>query len=222
MKKILKLKEIVIDKMVYPRQKWNWKTVYDYQESMRAGAIFPLITVALFNRKYYLLDGRHRLEALKNLKEKYTQAEVLKNLSKKEIYIEAVKRNIGHGMQFSVIDKVKISLRLEKLEYSKEDISKLIQIPIDKLDMFTADRVTNTISGEIIYLKAPVKHLVGRAVIENFDNVQDKFIGASQLVILDELINLLENNLMDLENDEVFIRLKRIKVLLRNVRRIRK
>lgn len=222
MKKILKLKEIVIDKMVYPRQKWNWKTVYDYQESMRVGAIFPLITVALFNRRYYLLDGRHRLEALKNLKEKYTQTEVLKNLSKREIYIEAIKRNIGHGMQFSVIDKVKISLRLEKMEYSKEDISKLIQIPIDKLDMFTSDRVTNTISGEIIYLKAPVKHLVGKSVIENFDNVQDKFVGASQLVILDELINLLENNLMDLKNQEVFIRLKRIKVLLRNVRRKRK
>ena len=82
----VKLNEVFFDEELYPRSKYSWQTAYDYAQSMRVGAKFPPIILALFNNKKYLVDGKHRIEALKLLKKESVKAIVHTGWSKEKIF----------------------------------------------------------------------------------------------------------------------------------------
>jgi len=84
---VLPITQVIEDESVYPRCNWGWQTAYDYQMSMKAGAEFPPIVVAEFRGKTILVDGKHRLVAYKHNKVEHIQCEVLKGLSKNQIYL---------------------------------------------------------------------------------------------------------------------------------------
>ena len=212
--KLLKIKQIKIDESIYPRNKWGWQTSYDYAESMKTGAQFPAILVGLANSQYYLIDGRHRLEALKMNKKDHVQAEILRGLSKKEMFVEAIKRNIQHGRQLSMQDKIKVAARLKDLNFTPAKISELVQIPSGKLKQFIAERVTNTLNGDRVILKAPVKNMGDKSVSDDFDNIQDSISSHSQGSILDQVITILENELLDFKNKAVKRKLNRLAYLV--------
>lgn len=199
MKRLVKIKEIKFEQKFYPRFKYNWQVAYDYSQSMKAGANFPPITIALYKKKYYLIDGKHRIEAFKICKEEYIQAEILKNLSANEIYIEAIKKNINHGYAFSPKEKRDIVLRLQDMRYDAVAISDLVRIPVGKLNPFVADRLVRDISGEVV-VKSPLKHLAGGSFDFDVGNTQNIFNAKSQLHLLGQIINILDNGLMDLED----------------------
>lgn len=198
--------------------KCNWLTTYDYAESMKAGAKFPPITVALYKRGYYLVDGRHRLEATKSNKEKYIDAEVKKGLSAKEIYLLAVKMNIGHGRQFSVQEKANIILKLKDMNYNISQISQIVSIPLTSIQSFMTNRITNTISGKQVILKAPIKKLKDQPVEENINYEQDMFSASSQIQIIEQLIRLIENNWLDIENEQILNKLEKLSNLLESIK----
>jgi hypothetical protein len=57
----IKLTDVVWDKEIYPRERWNTATIERYADALEAGAQFPpIILEAGTNR---LLDGKHRTEA---------------------------------------------------------------------------------------------------------------------------------------------------------------
>lgn len=212
--KLLKLKSIQINEKLYPRVKCSWQTTYDYAESMKAGAKFPPIIVALYKGNYYLVDGRHRLEAYRLNKEEYVQAEVMRNKTEHQIYLEAVKRNISHGRPFSVQEKVGIIKRLQDIDYDLDKISKIVNIPVKRIKQFIVTKVTSTLSGEPVILKAPLEHFAGIQVSDDFEQRQDKFSAHSQIDLLDQTINLLENELIDLTDDEVVKKLEKLALLI--------
>lgn len=216
--KILSLNQIKLDETIYPRALYYWQTAYEYSEAIKAGAKFPPITVAKIknlHEKYFLIDGRHRLEAIKMNKGKYISAEILKEMTKDQAYVEAIKRNIIHGKRFNVSEKARIIAKLEDLNYKPAEISKLVQIPAEKLSTFVASRMTYDMAGEKVILKSPLRHLAGKNTNKNIEYIQAPISsGQSQIKILNDLINLLENNLIDKKNKQVKIRLKRISVLI--------
>jgi len=202
--KILGIEEIKVDEKNYPRNKWSWQTSWDYANSMRAGSEFPPIEVAMLRRRYFLVDGRHRLEANRMNKEVHIQATINRRIkTTKSLYIESVKRNIANGRQFSVQDKIQIYVRLKDMRMKDAEISRLIQVPLDKLDAFTYNKITNTYTGDTIVLKAPLKNMGGTTVRQSLEQEQQVFSSHSQISILDELITLLRNKYIDLENKEV-------------------
>lgn len=215
--KLLKIEEIKIDEKLYPRIKYSWQTAYDYAESMKSGARFPPVTVALCKGNYYLVDGRHRIEAYKTNKKKEVYAEILGNKTEKEIYLEAVKRNIAHGRQFSIQERVGVIKRLKDMHYDLGKIAEIVNIPLDKVKQFLVTKITNNISGEPIILKAPLEHFAGVTVQDNFDSIQNKMIGHSQVELLDELISLLENKLIDTTDMQVLKKLEKLAILLQSL-----
>ena len=86
----VKLNEIVFDEELYPRSMYNWQTGYDYSQSMKVGAKFPDIILALYKGKKYLVDGKHRIEATKLLKKDSISAIVHTGWNRERIYKEAV------------------------------------------------------------------------------------------------------------------------------------
>lgn len=62
----IEIKNIVIDKEIYPRQQTSTKTVDEYAEALQTGDVFPAIV--LEKDTNLLLDGMHRLQAHKKAK----------------------------------------------------------------------------------------------------------------------------------------------------------
>jgi hypothetical protein len=140
-RQILKISEIVIESKLYPRMEVDSETSKRYAEAMESGADFPPITVAERNKKYYLVDGKHRLDAYEINKKDIVDVEVLIGLTEKEIFIESVKRNIGHGRPFSEEDINEIKITLEDFNLGIEQVSEIVRIPITKLKPFVAKEI---------------------------------------------------------------------------------
>jgi hypothetical protein len=172
-----------------------------YSEAMKSGAKFPPLTIAKCKEdgKIYCVDGFHRTDALKNLKEEYAECENLGELTKHEIYIESIKRNITHGRQFSSQERTRIILTLEKWNLSQEAISEIVRIPTTELKSFVAKRITRiTETEEEIALKSPLRHLAGLEV-SNLDE-QQPFANRNQIQMLEGLIALVKNNWINLDS----------------------
>jgi hypothetical protein len=213
---ILKIKDIIQDKELYPRINHNWITVYDYSQSIKAGAKFPPITVALFNNKYYLIDGKHRIEAIKVLKIKYIKAEIIKGLSKKQIYEEAVKRNVIHGRVFSPYEKRNIILRLREMKYDMKLISKIIMIPPESLEKFTYKKITSHYTtGDPIVVKAPLENITETGYEGDIETLQRIINVGDQINLLKQVNLFFENKFFDMKNQTVVIELKKLKKLIR-------
>jgi ParB-like chromosome segregation protein Spo0J len=206
--KILSIEEIKTIPELYPRTKVDWLTAYDYSQKMRAGEVFPPITVAHYNNEYILVDGWHRIEALKILGEKYIRATVIKVKDEREIFVQAVKLNITHGRPLSPYEKALIIKRLGEMNFTKEEISQIVKIPLDKIEKFVVERVRKVTVGtetkEVV-----LKKIISKVELpEDFDTeLQESLSVRTQVKLLDELIVLLENNLIEIENDKVKERL---------------
>jgi len=217
--KILKIEDINIEEEYYPRTKCYWQTSYKYSQIMQAGTEFPPIEVAVIRRRFYLVDGRHRMEAHKLNKEEFIQAVINPNIRNfKQLYIEAVKRNVKHGEPLTVQDRTKIALKLQKMNFKDVEISRLIGVPVQKLEKYIADRVTNTVTGKTITLKPATSHVKDELVSENVEYAQENLSGIPQTKLLDDIIDLLDSSLIDLNNEKVVEKLGKIKELLKKLK----
>jgi hypothetical protein len=228
--KQVKLKDIVFDKELYPRENPNWLTAYNYSENMKQGAIFPPITLALFKKKLYLIDGKHRVDAKgmlikdKNLNDKKLQsnlisAEVYIGWDMKRMFEEAIKRNIAHGKALSPYEKRKIALKLRGMSYADSEISGLIQVPLGRLNNFVAQRLTSTLTGEAI-VKNPMRHFAKEGFnmdLEDLEEQQSGLEGSSQITLLNDLIYLFENNLIDFQDKVIVRSIKKLKTILQGI-----
>ena len=70
---LVKRSEIVFDEDCYPRDQSMDIIGYTYYESMKAGVKFPPIVVAQFEGKFILVDGWHRVEAHRRMKNDYIE-----------------------------------------------------------------------------------------------------------------------------------------------------
>ncbi len=216
---LLKISQIKRRDDLYPRNQTNYITTLRYSSALQTGAVFPPITVAKVKRTYILIDGAHRIDANRMNKEPYIEAEILENLSEKEMFIEAVRRNSEHGLQYSAQEVAKMVLKLRELKVSKNKISELVRIPNDRLKAFMAKRMVRIIGDRggdkgVDILKSELKHLAGTTQ-GKLD--QKKFIGMGQVQIINDLINLIERDLIDWDNKSVARKLKKLYTLLSNI-----
>jgi len=211
--KLLDIKQIFIDETIYPRSQWSWQTSYDYQQSMKVGVKFPPIVVNLYAGKYYLIDGMHRMKAYLSNKIPSIKCEVLKLKSVEEMFKECILRNIGNGRPLSCQDKALIIGKLRSMDISYPEISVIIQMPVDKVEQFAAQRITNSITGEEIYIKSPLIGIDG--LIENdFNSKQKIFSATSESQLISQMRTLLEMKKVNLKNPKTLNDLKIIHKLI--------
>lgn len=217
MAQILKIKDLVRDINMYPRHQVNEIIVYKYAMAMKAGARFPPVIAAQLKNKYFLLDGWHRVEALHMNKEQYVQAEILTGLTKDEMFIEAVRRNVTHGHQLTSSEIAKAISRMQGMKISTIEISKIIHIPTDKIEPFMAKRITNTVTGEVVFLKKGVTNMAGTIMSsQNAIDVQ-ALGGLSQNELLSDLIMIVKNGWLKIDNKVILAKAKTLYNLLSNI-----
>ena len=216
--KKVRIADIVFDLDLYPRVAHYWQTSYQYKEEMLSGARFPPITLALLDNKLILVDGKHRLEAVKSLKQEFIEADILEGLDRKQIYLEAIKRNIAHGQKLSPFEKRKAILKLRELKLSPSEISRLIQVPESNLQHFVGQRLISSTTGEEIIGKSGVKHLAGKTFsgskLREIEVYQLPINFRNQVDLLDRVIELFESGMIDKKNIAVLERIERLTNLL--------
>jgi len=229
--KKLDLDKVIVDPELYPRDQWSFQTAYGYSQAMLSGTTFPNIVVALYKGKYYLVDGKHRIEAVKILKQSKITAEIVSGLSREKIYEEAVRRNVSHGKALTVHEKRVIALKLRNWKYDKNQISELIQVPAEKLDTFIAQRLVNAITGKVIAEgtkdeQYETKQMIVKSVIKNasetnltcsdIEDVQKGVYSGNQASMLRQVISIIQAGLLDLDNKEVAKLATELRTLLDN------
>ena len=220
--KNIELSKIKFNEDLYPRSQVVWQVAYDYSESMKTGAKFPPIVLALHRRRLVLVDGLHRIEAHKLQKKRTIKAEVYTGWSYNRIFEEAVRRNIQHGKALSPYEKRRIGLKLRQRGYNLKDVSKLIQVPLDKTAEFIGQRMISSTTGKTLVdreliVKNPLKHLAGQKFKrKDFEAIQEAQKGhvRDQIGLLKDLISLLKNGLLDTSNKKVNELLEELKLLI--------
>lgn len=210
---MLPIDVVVFDEKLYPRVRYDWAVMYKYAQAMKSGAKFPPITVMKRGKEYVLIDGRHRLEAFKKLKEVSIPVEVVRAKDEKHFFIETVKRNIAHGLDFSSEDRTKIIHKLREFKVEWEDISKIVLIPVSQIRSFTAKRTAYDTRGKPIYLKAAMRHLAGQKGLDRevVEAASVNLSVMSQLALLKQFKNLLDTGMFNLQNAKIVELLKEIK-----------
>lgn len=221
------IEDITIDNDLYPRIGTFWQTIYKYSQNMIAGAKFPDIILAKYKGKNILVDGRHRMEATKSVKKSKINAEIHFGWDRKRIFEEAIKRNVSHGLTLSPYELRKLVLKLRIMKFKDSDISRLVKVPLPKLERFVAQRAVSSITGkplgegnitEQIILKAPLRHLAGEeysaAQIQIIQQSQDMLSAKNQINLLGQVVMLMENNLIDSGNEKIQDLIEKMKVLI--------
>lgn len=105
--KIIKLIDIVIDAGTQQREKINNEIVAEYAEAIKCGSKFPAVTVFFNGAEYYLVDGFHRYNAIKDaggIDEIF--ADVIDG-TKREAVLYSLGVNDTHGIRLTNADKRK-------------------------------------------------------------------------------------------------------------------
>jgi hypothetical protein len=100
----LKLSAIRTDGGTQPRVELNQEVIDEYAKVMRAGAIFPPVTVFYDGTFYWLADGFHRFEAAKRTGASSITAD-LKQGTQREAVLHSVGVNATHGLRRTSADK---------------------------------------------------------------------------------------------------------------------
>jgi len=93
--------KIKVSSKLWPRESLNKESITRYMEYYEKGEGLPPITI---NKQKMLVDGRHRLEALKKIGRKAAQAQII-DLPETEIYKKAILSNRKHGTPFTKGDR---------------------------------------------------------------------------------------------------------------------
>lgn len=220
--KLLSTDELVYDEKLYPRINEDWVTIARYKNAMKSGAEFPPIIVVKRknDNKYVVIDGRHRIEATRGLKEKHIQAEVVSGMNAKQLYELAVKSNITHGKQFSTQEVTKIVITLKDFKYDLKDISKIVRLPIEDIEPFIAKRVIhitdNSGINKLIAIKSPLKYMAGQTFtdVQFKQNQQEHFSSRSQIQVLEQVIMLIKNDWINKFNPQIREKIIKLKELI--------
>jgi len=190
-KTLVKWKDLVFDTELYPRFKLSWLTAHQYAQTMKSGVEFPPVLVGRFEGKLYLIDGWHRVEAKKNLKDEYVQAQVKNYPSRREMFLDAIKLNIAHGRPLSVQERVRLIEKLKGMRFELEQISEVLHAPVEDVKLLSA-RVVYGPDGQPIYAKGLTAHLAtDETSIMDLD--QSTFSVRNVSALLKQLIAILEH-----------------------------
>jgi site-specific DNA-methyltransferase (adenine-specific) len=127
------MKEIAIEfiqfdeKIKKIRDNQNEEAIGRYMEKYESGTSKPILVKEVDRQNFILIDGHHRLEAIKRLKRRKIDVEVI-DISDKDIYSKAVECNQEHGVRLNESEEEKIILELFEQGKTQEEMAKVFHV----------------------------------------------------------------------------------------------
>ncbi len=196
----VEISKIVFDEDIYPRMEYSQIMASTYMYAMKSGNKFPPVQLGLYKKKLYLVDGKHRIEAAKLLKETMIAAQVTEYKTKHEMLKAALAANI-HGKQLTFTDKTKVFEKLRSAGESDDEIGRLLGVPKENFSVFL-DRLV-TANGKTVMVRKPTLEALRKNVISEQDVVasynwqaEKKLTAKSTSQAIDQMLVLLRNHLI--------------------------
>ena len=128
MNKQVLLKYIQVDDSVKSiREEQSEEAIGRYMEKYESGTSKPILVKEIDRQHFILIDGHHRLEALRRLKAEKIEVEVI-DISDKEIYSKAVESNQGHGVPLTPKEQENILIKLVEEGKTQQEIAKVFGV----------------------------------------------------------------------------------------------
>ncbi len=210
---ILKIKDIVLDERLYPRVKPIESVIVRYAKEMKKGDRFPPPFVGWFKGRYYLIDGRHRLEASKVNGEKYIKCEIKDNFPNfNAMFMASFTTNQKHGHQLSDADRHKVAIRLSEMKYDVGDIAKLTGVALRKVESNVRGKIRNTLIKRSIE-KGEIKSVL-KEEIKQEESVPLMSKEDEQFANLNELYNYVSVEKFRMDDSRIEKMIRKIKKTL--------
>jgi ParB/Sulfiredoxin domain len=184
--------KIVIDESIYPRSGVSSVAVARLVSALKVGNHFPPLVIEA--KTYRLVSGRHRYEAY--LKEGIASVDVEQKVyvSDADLFADAVRFNISHGLpldQFSIKNAI---IRLEQYGYERHQISEIVRLPPAEIEKITRGFASDE-KGEPLALKGGLGHMRGKTLDPQQMEVNRHYSGGKAVFYVRQLIAMLENNM---------------------------
>lgn len=207
--------ELVLDFTLYPRVSVDAQHVAYISDAMRAGAEFPPVIADKKSKR--VIDGFHRIKATLRLNpDGKVQVEWKTCRNDQEMFLEAVKRNAGHGRTLAMYDRTRCAVVAESLGIDPQRIATALNLTVERIEELRVTRVA-TVSGEAVPLKRTLLHMAGKRMTRAQEKAQAKLSGMNQVFYANQLITLIEADLLDTENSVLMDALGKLYSLLRKV-----
>jgi len=129
----MKTKEIPIEyiktdeKIMSIRNAQSEEAIGRYMEKYESGTSKPILLKEIDRQNYILIDGHHRIEAIKRLKKRKIEAEII-DISDKEIYSKAVEQNVEHGVSLTKQEEENVIINLFDLGKTQKQMGEIFHI----------------------------------------------------------------------------------------------
>jgi hypothetical protein len=128
-----KIRDLVLDWRLYPRQQVDHIVVDNYARSLRAGANFPPVKVGILAGRKIIVDGVHRIRSREQLQIDYADCATLHFHTVAEVFGEAVRLNSSHGKGFCEAEFKANIRRLQRYKFDVKDIVTICHVPASEI-----------------------------------------------------------------------------------------
>ncbi len=123
--KEIPIEYIEVDEKIDAIRKLNEVAIGRYMEKYDSGTSKPILVKEINRQKYILIDGKHRIEANKRLKNRKIDVELFEG---EDIYSKAVECNQEHGIPLTKEEEVEVILNFINEFKSDEEIGKVFHL----------------------------------------------------------------------------------------------
>jgi len=109
------------------RKNHSEEAIGRYMEKYESGTSKPILVKKINRQKYILIDGHHRLEAIKRLKRKKIDINIV-DIKDEEIYDKAVESNQDNGVPLTKEEEDNITIELFNQGKTQEQMAKIFHV----------------------------------------------------------------------------------------------
>jgi hypothetical protein len=163
----MRLGDLVIDMSFYPRAGINWTHVEDLKNALLSGTTVPPLIIERSSKR--IVDGIHRYNAYDKLYGEEFDARVEERdyRDENELWLAAVELNASHGLSYTTYDRRLILVEAEKRGISKDVVSHVLKMPIEKAEKKLATGSAFVKMGGVnqrVALRTSMKKLAGHTL----------------------------------------------------------
>jgi hypothetical protein len=229
------IQDLVEDPAIYIRRRTDEHHINEIAEAMRAGATMPPVVVETGTLR--LVDGWHRVPATRKVSgDGATINAVFRTYaSDKDLVLDAMRENAGHGRKLDTVDKVRSLALAEQLGADDASIASALRVTIEKLGTLRLRIATRVSFAGIVQpgadlsdegepmpsavirvpLKYSVVHLSGKELTEEQEDAIKLAPGVSYRLLVRQLRSALTTGLLDPDDERLLTQLRALQGDLR-------
>lgn len=220
----MKVAELVLDYDIYPRHEGVDSQHIGYMaEALAAGATLPPIIVDTKTKR--VVDGFHRVKAnIRVFGEDCEIAAIEKTYkNERELLLDAIRSNAGHGRRLTTIDRTRCILLGEKIGIEVEELASAMSMTVEAIGELKTDRVGKLrIDSPVaidnrVPLKRTIAQMAGKTLTREQLIANDKLSGMNQSFYVNQVILLIESDLLNTSDARLMERLEKLRGLLDEV-----